>query len=361
MKSLAALTSALVRPHEIEQFNEESWNNLISLGYHTNLLARLYYLFERENITHFIPERILWHFESSYRMSLAHSRDVRIEIGKINRALKQGGIYPIFLKGAAYELAQDEVSFGRVYSDVDIFVPRYEIEAAEYILKLHGWSSSQLDPYDAEYYRRWMHEIPPLFHRGRGATLDVHHNLLPLTCRIKIDDSKLIGSRDPKQPQVLMVEDRILHAVVHLFMEGEFDKGLRDLSDLDMLLRQHCVGEPDSWDLISARAESLGVGRLWFYALKCCHLVFNTPIPANVLDRCQKKFDLIFPFSSILLTLFQTVLTISPAHSKGRRYAIAHFIMYLRGHWLRMPLTLLVPHLIRKALRRPKDKTKPVN
>ena len=361
MNSLNTLVSVLVCPNEIKQFSENSWNELVSEGYHTNLLARLFYLFERANLTPLVPERILWHFESAYRMSLAHGRDVRIEIEKINRALKQGGISPIFLKGAAYELAGDEVSFGRVYSDVDIFVPKAEIEAAEYILKLHGWSSSQLDPYDLEYYRRWMHEIPPLFHRERGTTLDVHHNLLPLTCRIKIDDTKLFGSHDSRQPQVLKVEDRILHSVVHLFMEGEFDKGLRDLSDLDMLLRQHCVGNPDNWELISKRAEELGVGRLWFYALKCCHSIFSTPIPIGVLDTCQKKFDLAYPLNALLLALFKTVLTKSPAISRGRKYSIAHFIMYLRGHWLRMPLTLLIPHLMRKLLRKPKENIKPVN
>ncbi len=37
------------------------------------------------------------------------------------------------------------------------------------------------DPYDDLYYRRWMHELPPLVHSERGQLVDVHHTILPLT------------------------------------------------------------------------------------------------------------------------------------------------------------------------------------
>lgn len=30
---------------------------------------------------------------------------------------------------------------------------------------------------------------------------------------------------------------------------------------------------------------------------------------------------------------------------------LARFVLYLRGHWLRMPPWLLLPHLLRKVLR----------
>ncbi len=360
MKSLSAIIAVLADPKVVIHFSDNDWSELLSQGYHTNLLARLCYFFKESGVIESVPATIQWHFESAYRMSVAHARDVNIEIEKINFALKQGGITPVFLKGAAYELAGDRVSFGRVYSDVDIFVPKQEIEAAEYILKLHGWKSSQMDPYDQEYYRRWMHEIPPLYHRGRGTTLDVHHNLLPLTCRIRIDSSKLIKSRDALQTQVLKMEDRLLHAVVHLFMEGEFDKGLRDLSDIDLLIRQHCLGESD-WVEVSKRAADLGVGRLWYYALVSCQIIFHTLIPVKVLEDCRKDYALPKPFNGIMLSLFTVIFTVSPALSIGRKYNFAHIIMYLRGHWLRMPLKLLIPHLLKKSLRKSEEKVQPVN
>ena len=37
---------------------------------------------------------------------------------------------------------------------------------------------------------------------------------------------------------VLAPEDMVLHSATHLFNEGEFDRGLRDLNDLDLLLRE---------------------------------------------------------------------------------------------------------------------------
>jgi hypothetical protein len=36
---------------------------------------------------------------------------------------------------------------------------------------------------------------------------------------------------------------------------------------------------------------------------------------------------------------------------------LAHFLVYVRGHWLRMPPRLLVPHLLHKALPRKEVKS----
>ena len=51
------------------------------------------------------------------------------------------------------------------------------------------------DPYDDAYYRRWMHELPPLIHRERDRMIDVHHTILPLTARITPD----AGGADRRQ------------------------------------------------------------------------------------------------------------------------------------------------------------------
>ena len=47
-----------------------------------------------------------------------------------------------------------------------------------------GWERVKAaDGYDDAYYRRWMHELPPLIHRDRDRMIDVHHTILPLTAR----------------------------------------------------------------------------------------------------------------------------------------------------------------------------------
>ncbi|WP_164045505.1 nucleotidyltransferase family protein, partial [Serratia marcescens] len=65
--------------------------------------------------------------------------------------------------------------------DLDILVPRDRLDEVEAALLAAGWEWVKPDPYDDAYYRRWMHELPPLIHRERDRMIDVHHTILPLT------------------------------------------------------------------------------------------------------------------------------------------------------------------------------------
>jgi len=52
-------------------------------------------------------------------------------------------------------------------------------------LMLEGWVSGHRSAYDQRYYRKWMHEIPPMTHIRRQTVLDLHHNILPETARLR--------------------------------------------------------------------------------------------------------------------------------------------------------------------------------
>src|SRR3546814_4958976 len=77
--------------------------------------------------------------------------------------------------------------------DRDLLLPRDRIDAVEAALLGAGWEWVKPDPYDDVYYRRWMHELPPLIHRERDRMIDVHHTILPLTARITPDAAALIA------------------------------------------------------------------------------------------------------------------------------------------------------------------------
>ena len=51
--------------------------------------------------------------------------------------------------------------------------------------------------------------------------------------------------------------------------------------------------------------------------------------------------------------------TLSSDHSSCRQRftGLAEYILYIRSHYLRMPLRLLIPHLLRKALKREDEKS----
>jgi hypothetical protein len=120
-------------------------------------------------------------------------------------------------------------------------VPRERLPQAESALMLAGWHATGLSEYDKRYYRRWMHEIPPMQHIQRATVIDVHHAILPDTARYHPDSAKLrsraVAVEGLPGIYVLATEDRILHSATHLFHDGELPHGLRDLTDPDLLLR----------------------------------------------------------------------------------------------------------------------------
>ncbi len=117
---------------------------------------------------------------------------VRHEIEQVVKALRRGGVTATFLKGAGYVVAGLPMSRGRVFSDIDILVPKARIDQVEGLLRTHGWQFGELSRYDQRYYRQWMHELPPMTHVRRGSVVDVHHTLLPETARLKVDAGALI-------------------------------------------------------------------------------------------------------------------------------------------------------------------------
>src|SRR3546814_18607160 len=94
--------------------------------------------------------------------------------------------------------------------DRDLLLPRDRIDAVEAALLGAGWEWVKPDPYDDVYYRRWMHELPPLIHRARDRMIDVHHTLLPLPPRITPGAAHLLpasvvlghGRRMPAPPDL---------------------------------------------------------------------------------------------------------------------------------------------------------------
>jgi hypothetical protein len=216
----------------------------------------------------------------------------------------------------------------------------------------HGWMSMHHDAYDQRYYRTWMHELPPMRHVQRRSVLDVHHNILPETARLSPNATKLLETIRPL-PQsslyVLSPVDMVLHSATHLFFDGELEHGLRDLLDLDALLR-HFGHRQDFWFALTERANDLGLVRPLYYALRYTQRFLETPVP-DVVTRRVRKGGPKGAVRLIMDSLFGHGL--SPHHSScnTRLSGTARWMLYVRSHYLRMPLRLLIPHLVRKAVK----------
>lgn len=349
------IVTALLTPEVLHGFCGEEWDLLIRQGRRAHLLARLAYKLERAGLLETVPMGPRNHLCSALKMAQRQVIALRWEVGCIHKALRETNTRLVLLKGAAYVMAHLDVAQGRIFSDVDILVPKNRLGRCESALLLHGWQGTHHDAYDQHYFRRWMHEIPPLRHVRRGTTIDVHHTILPETARVKVDVAALFMavSEVSGMPDLYTLEsaDMLLHSATHLFHEGDFEKGLRDLFDLDSLLRQFAT-MPGFWARLVDRAEVLGLTRPLYYALRYTSLVLSTPIPAHVLEEANVGKPPA-PVVWMMDACYGKVLRPMHSSTHSRGAWLARLALYVRSHWLRMPLHLLVFHLGHKALFRP--------
>lgn len=266
------------------------------------------------------------------------------EVEMARRALAPLGCPVVLLKGSAFAAAGLAAGQGRHIGDLDILAPRDALDAVERALLAAGWEWVKPDPYDDAYYRRWMHELPPLIHRERDRMIDVHHTILPPTARITPDSAALLAAAVPLGNGLAVPsrEDMVVHGAIHLFADGDLAGGLRNLWDIDRLLREFAADDADDafWLRLAARAAEHQAAAVVARAMRLAHALFGTPVPPGA--RAGAPGD----------ALFRRRLLARDGWGRATRPA-TRLAFYVRSHWLRMPPLLLARHLWIKARNRP--------
>ena len=330
------------------------WESVIRQAARADVLGRLAVMLDSLGLTEAVPPAPRLHLTVARQVVFAQHQELRREMALILAAVKDLDIPVVFLKGAAYVAANLPAARGRLCSDIDILVPKSALSEVEGRLMLHGWMSTHHDAYDQRYYREWMHELPPMQHVRRGTVIDVHHGLLPETVRRPPNAALLLAAARavPGLPgaQVLDAPDMVLHSMTHLFHNEEFSHGLRDLSDVDLLLRHH-GDDVDFWASLLRRASTLHLQRNLYYGLFAVREAFGTPVPAQVWAEAAPAAPT--PVMRALMQgLWRRGLRGPHAMAALPWTSTATLLLYLRAHWLRMPPLLLARHLSIKAWKR---------
>jgi hypothetical protein len=286
-----------------------------------------------------VPAKVAQILDDARQDSLYARTQAVWEAEMARRALALTGAPVILLKGTAFAAAGLAAAEGRSIGDLDILVPRDRIEEVQQALLAAGWEWVKESDYDDLYYRRWMHELPPLIHKTRDRMIDVHHTILPLTARPTPNADALIGAAAPLESGLytLSREDMIVHAAAHLLADGDLAGGLRNLWDIDRLLREFAAADEDFWARLGERARlhqlRPAVGR----ALRLARRLYGTPVDLALAGRTRPS-DL----------LFERRLLARNGWGQPTRKAL-RLAFYVRSHWMRMPPLLLARHLWTKA------------
>ena len=348
---MSLLLQIIADPATVATLSPQQWNVLMQEVRGLRIDARIGLLLEAQGLAGVCPADPWHELRAQRHPPQLVQAQMRLELRKVLKALAGVDTPLLLLKGAAYMLAGLPVAQGRAFTDLDILVPRNRLEAVEAALLGAGWRHQNSDDYDQRYYRRWMHELPPLYHPERGIVIDVHHSILPLTSRVQPDPG-LLWADSAALPgstlRVLSPADMVLHSAAHLFHDGEISGGFGNLLDLHLLLTDF-VRDADFRARLPERAAQLQLGRPLYYALSFSQDLCGTRLPDALVAHCRHFAPGPVP-GWLMRTLVPPVL--GPRHPRHRPAAFAAWLLYLRSHWLRMRPGLLAVHLTRKALRR---------
>jgi len=349
-----ALSSILAEPESLARLSLADWDLIIRQARNAQLLARLERICAEHGWLEGVPIRARCHLEAARRLCKRQHCEVRWEVDRIKRALAHIDTPIVLLKGAAYVMAGLPPATGRMFADIDIMVARDRLSDVESALSAVGWLPEKLDPYDQRYYRTWGHELPPLRHVVRGTVLDVHHTITQPTSQTPVDPKKLLSEIRPLDITgkvfILGQLDLTLHSAAHLFQEGDFDHGLRDLVDFAALVG-HFGRAADYWPALVERAAELGLGRPLYYTVEQVGRVLRTAMPLSFVKDVNRFRP---PLMTKVAMTSLLRISIRPNHPTcdSRFTSFARWLLFARAHYIRMPLYLLIPHLVRKGLRR---------
>nr|WP_295373991.1 nucleotidyltransferase family protein [uncultured Sphingosinicella sp.] len=335
MNAARLLVRALAEPSSARSLRDPEWTALIAVARAEALIGSLAYRLQEEAL----PSNVGTIFEAARRDAEQAKRQALWEAEMARRALAPLDLPVILLKGTAYTAAGLDAGLGRSIGDLDIMVPRDRLDEVEQALLAAGWEWVKEDAYDSLYYRRWMHELPPLIHRERDRMIDVHHTILPLTAKPKPDAAGMIADSVELDGglRVLSPPDMIVHAAAHLFADGDLAGGLRNLWDIDRMLREF-GGRAGFWPELHDRASRHQLLPAVQRAARIAADFYGTPSPTGWTR--SHKVD----------RAFRARLVARNGWGQATRPAL-RLGFYVRSHLLRMPLPMLARHLWIKARR----------
>lgn len=331
MHNAQSLVDALREPDTVLSLDGAGWTDLISIARAESLIGSLAYrLADIE-----VPKQVEPILKDAIQATDLARQQALWEADSARRALAPLNCKTVLMKGTAYVAANLDAGVGRSIGDLDIMVARDQLPAVEELLLDAGWEWVKPDPYDDQYYRDHMHELPPLIHRERDRMIDVHHTTLPLTAGPTPNATAMLNAavKLDSDLYVMAPADMLLHSVAHLFADGDLAGGLRNLWDIDRLVRQFAEEDEEFWTELGTRAKLHQLEQHLERSLRLAARLYGTPVCEDRKSE-TKSADFLY---------VRRLLARDGWGRENRKFTRQAF--YIRSHWLRMPPLMLARHL----------------
>ena len=317
------------------------WTAFLQQARQQGMTARFYFVLNQLDLLDAVPEQVVEHGLSGALYAQKQQHMLFYELSLLEPLITALPFPCLLLKGAAYRALALPVSFGRLFSDIDLLVPAEKLKLVRDKLFFLGFQEIKLNAYDRDYYLNWSHQNPPLVHYQRGTVIDLHHHIYPSASAKKInilplfDNAAAMAGSDIKVPSYPHL---FIHAAVHLFYQEESHKLVKDLIDLNDLL--NLLGTEQELSALQQQSKLMSVQNAVSDACRVLARLFdNTQADRYLqLHGLQKTPSL------------ASFLIIKMLGGKKSSRWLAHQLWYIRGHMLKMRLQVLLYQTAAKPL-----------
>jgi hypothetical protein len=271
---LIALLSG--REINVQKLGDLDWERIIGLAQKTGVAPVLFAALKAKDVTP--PPAPAERIRKIYLASAARNTRIFHEVGKILRALQAANIPVIPLKGVwLAEAAYRNIAL-RGMGDVDLWVPRSQLDAARQVMVSLGYSSrSRADRPQA--LQDALAGETQMFKTG-APMVELHWNVFPgewLRHTARIDEQVIWQRTLPHQSEnvrQLSPEDAIIHICIHLAVNHQMSMpGLRTLLDLDCARQRLNI----DWGTVAERARAWRVSTATWLVLQMLTELFGDP------------------------------------------------------------------------------------
>jgi hypothetical protein len=238
-----------------------------------------------------VPDQVLDVLREAARQSTARSINLQFELDRVLTLLAREDVPAVLLKGAALVEAVYEHPGLRPMVDLDLLVPRADLERAHAAVQAslgYHLLRSRVAP-DAVHAQELAasHHHFPLVRTDGAVVLELHHRLLDDRVEYEVDGlwERSVASSAPPAHRIPAPEDLVLHVLVHF----SFDRIHRKESALGQLADAvRIAGRWDlDWDAVAERARASRVADRLYLALWSARALVGDLAPVEVVDALQ--------------------------------------------------------------------------
>jgi len=272
---LALLSSRpAIRPSGQE---EVAWNDFLRLVGGLGLSPFVAYRLQQDpgGFPDSVREQILdWGRANTLRQLRRHAA-----LRRIAGSLEEARIPLIILKGMALAYLAYPNPYCRSMSDIDLFVPRADLESAVQAMRNLGFQEVRVC---------FSQEGPAFASPDHLVYIEIHGSL-PSFERFGVDsdflwDRSLSQNLGGVQVRVLCPEDFVEHLSLHLGPHHHYVSLLQQLLDLRFYLEIH--GAEIDWQAVSDRSVRVGSSAWVYLTLWLAQELLGAPVPAGFFQSC---------------------------------------------------------------------------